>query len=70
MNSASNGRNEITTTGRQDRRLSRLQDLALLWFYVVVAGVAMSGWLWLLGKLVWVYAQHAGVLILDVLLRS
>jgi hypothetical protein len=36
-----------------ERRRSLFQDRALALFYAVVIGVAMGGWLWFLGGLMW-----------------
>jgi hypothetical protein len=58
MDHASTERYGIPASSPQGPRPSRLQDLALLWFYILVAGIAMSGWLWLLGSLCWRFAGH------------
>jgi uncharacterized membrane protein YccC len=36
-----------------ERRRSPFRDRALALFYAVVIGVAMGGWLWFLGWLMW-----------------
>jgi hypothetical protein len=36
-----------------DRHRSNFQDRALMLFYAVAIGVAMCGWLWFLGWLLW-----------------
>jgi hypothetical protein len=36
-----------------EQHRSKFQDGALILFLVVVIGVAMGGWLWFLGSLMW-----------------